>query len=154
MDAGDHVAKPGSQQPRCRVRTGRRARTSRRGPRGLRLRSFTALKQQFEDISTKAAVLKIRGGPNTRLTLELSSPSKMTQTITLGELAESNETLFTGPFPKESALVHRAVFEENYRTSVNVNDTDDGSEANWYYTRVVQSNGQLAWSSPIWVEKA
>ena len=99
-------------------------------------------------------VLKVRGGPDTRLRLELSSPVRMSQAHTLGELAESGETLFTGPFPKESALLHRAVFDENYRTSFTVNDAGAGEAVNWYYARVFESNGQLAWSSPIWVEKA
>lgn len=133
---------------------GRRDRLGERNEGGVRLRSFTALRQQFEDISTKAVVLKVRGGPDTRLTLDLSAPVRMSQTHTLGELAESGETLFTGPFPKESALVHRAVFQENYRTSFTVDDTDAGESVNWYYARVFESNGQLAWSSPIWVEKA
>jgi hypothetical protein len=68
-------------------------------------------------------------------------------------LAESSEPLFTGEFPHESALVDRLVFEENFKTSFKVQDTGAGAEANWYYVRVVQANGQMAWSSPIWVEK-
>ena len=70
------------------------------------------------------------------------------------QLAESGEALFTGEFPRESALVHRLVHEDHYRTSFTVRDTDDGRQASWYYVRVIQANGQLAWSSPIWVEKA
>ena len=50
-------------------------------------------------------------------------------------------------------MLHRLVFAANYRTSFRVADRDDGSKANWYYVRVVQSNGQMAWSSPIWVDR-
>ncbi len=133
---------------------GRRDRILERDGRGFRLQSFTALRQQFEDISTKAVVLKVRGGPDTKLTLELDSPEKMGHTYSLRGLAESGETLFTGPFPKESALLHRLVFADHYRTEFTVEDDDGGSAVNWYYVRVIQANGQLAWSSPIWVERA
>jgi hypothetical protein len=31
-------------------------------------------------------------------------------------------------------------------------DRDFRAEEAWYYVRVLQEDGQLAWSSPIWVE--
>jgi hypothetical protein len=133
---------------------GRRDRLLERTGHGLRLRSFTALRERIDDISTKAVVMKIRGTPETRLTISLEAPSKVRLTQTLRELAESSETLHTGDFPKESAVLHRLVFSENYQTSFTVKAAASGSVVNWYYARVVQANGQLAWSSPIWVEKA
>jgi len=133
---------------------GRRDLLSERSRQGVRLQSFTALRQQIEDVSQKAVVLKVRGTPATRLRLELSSPARMSVTLPLKELAESGETIFTGPFPRESALLHRLVLEENCRTSFTVRDTDNGARVNWYYVRAVQANGQMAWSSPIWVERA
>ena len=30
-------------------------------------------------------------------------------------------------------------------------DNDVGPGEHWYYVRVEQQNGELAWSSPIWV---
>ena len=135
---------------------GRRDKILERSSTNLRVQSFTALRQQFEDISTKAVVLKVRGTPQTRLTISLEAPSRKSLTLPLAELAESGETIFTGPFPKESALVHRLVFDDHYRTEFTVEDEAEdknkGKQADWYYTRVVQSNGQLAWSSPIWVD--
>jgi len=32
-------------------------------------------------------------------------------------------------------------------------DQNFGSGENYYYVRVLQENGQLAWSSPIWTTK-
>ena len=125
-----------------------------RTPRGLALVSFTGLRQQIDDYSQKAVVLKLKGSPATRLSLAVQKPRKCAVSQTLGELAESSEILSTGEFPHESGLLNRVVFEENYRTSFTVRDEDDGREANWYYARVTQANGQMAWSSPIWVEKA
>jgi len=131
----------------------RRDRIVERSPRHLRVRSFTALRQQLDDVSTKGVVLKVRGGPETRVTVSLTSPTGVLLTQTFKQLAESNEMLFTGDFPKESAMLHRLVFRDHYHTSFGVLDEDDGSGESWYYVRATQANGQLAWSSPIWVER-
>ncbi|MBM4016749.1 MAG: DUF3604 domain-containing protein [Planctomycetes bacterium] len=130
----------------------RRDRILERSDRHLRVRSFTALRQQFEDIPTKGVVLAIRGGPETRVTVSLESPSTVSLAQRLKDLAESGEMLFTGDFPKESAMLHRLVFHDHYRASFAAADEGDGSGPDWYYARVVQANGQLAWSSPIWVD--
>jgi len=157
----------------------------------------------YEDSSQKSVVLRIRGGLETRLTVSLRLPNKVSVSRTLGQLAESGEMLFTGPFPRESAMLHRLVFHENYHTAFRWTDEDDGRAVNWYatvhgdcpnfrgrkprkwgcplpaqgdrhifrpstgrkmsqspacerlhwyYVRVVQANGQMAWSGPIWVE--
>ena len=59
----------------------------------MRVQSFTALREQFEDISTKAVVLTLRGTSETRLTIALDKPSAKSLTFTLAELAESGEAL-------------------------------------------------------------
>jgi hypothetical protein len=133
---------------------GRRDRLVNRTARGVTIESFTALRQQVDDYSQKAVVLRLRGTPATKLTFALDAPRKVSLTRTLSQLAESNEPLFTADFPHESALVNRVVFEDNYRTSFSISDTDTGRETNWYYIRVTQANGQMAWSSPIWVNAA
>ena len=132
----------------------RRDRVIRSSPEGLHLRSFTALRERIDDISTKAVVLKIRGRPQTRLTVALQAPAQVSLTQTLGQLAESSEMLFTGDFPKESAMLHRLVFAEHYASEISFLDRGSANQPNWYYVRVVEANGQMAWSSPIWVEKA
>jgi hypothetical protein len=131
----------------------RRYRIVERSNNHVRVRSFTALRQQFEDISTKAVVLKLRGRPDTRVQIVLREPTRVSLYQTLEQLAQSGEMLFTGDFPKESAMLHRLVFHDHYHTSYKVSDDDDGKEGlNWYYLRAVQANEQLAWSSPIWVK--
>ena len=132
----------------------RRDRIVERSEQSLRVRSFTALRQQVEDRSQKAVVLRMRGGADTKLTITLDAPTRQTLSLTLGELAESSEVLYTGEFPRESSLLNRLVFSEHYETSFQISDTGNGSQADCYYVRVVQSNGQHAWSSPIWVERA
>jgi len=63
-------------------------------------------------------------------------------------------TEFAGPFTSESILLHRVVFSENYSTEFKLMDKRETRRTDWYYVRVVQSNGSLAWSSPIWLESS
>ncbi|MEZ5403943.1 MAG: DUF3604 domain-containing protein [Bryobacteraceae bacterium] len=132
----------------------RRDRVVERRNTSITVQSFTALRQMIDDRSTKAIVLKIKGTPETRVTLALKKPVDKAVSYTLGELAESSETVYTGDFPKESALLHRVAFAENYQTAFTFTDEDEGKGVNWYYARVTQANGQMAWSSPVWVEAA
>jgi hypothetical protein len=129
----------------------RRDKILERSDRHVRVQSFTALRQQFADISTKAVVLKVSGNPDTRITVQLKSPTNVSLSQTFKQLAATNEMLFTGDFPKESAMLHRLVFHDHYDTAYTVSDTDAGQDTNWYYLRVIQANDQLAWSSPIWI---
>ncbi|NND08642.1 MAG: DUF3604 domain-containing protein [Saprospiraceae bacterium] len=119
---------------------------------GIRLKSFTARRQEFEDQAQKGIALKISGGPETKLGIKTTSPTEKSWEFTLGELCESNQVLLTGRFPKETALLHRPVFEENYKTKFEFVDQDEGHKTTWYYVRVTQANRQFAWSSPIWVD--
>jgi hypothetical protein len=119
----------------------------------VRVQSYTALKQQIDDWSQKAMVLRVEGDANTKVAVSCTKPSKCALTQTFRELAESNEMLFTRPFPWESAMLHRLTFAENYETEFTFEDEDDGARVDWYYARVVQANGELAWSSAIWLEK-
>ncbi|MBI1353741.1 MAG: DUF3604 domain-containing protein [Acidobacteria bacterium] len=130
----------------------RRDRIVSREESRVRVRSYTALKQQIDDYSQKALVLRIEGDGSTRVTVTCDKPAKCALTQTLAELDDSNEMLFTRPFPWESAMLHRPVFQDNYAADFTVPLERDGAVANWYYVRVVQANGEMAWSSPIWVE--
>ena len=48
-------------------------------------------------------------------------------------------------------LMHRLVFKENYFTEFTIKEQITSDSTDWYYARVVRTNGSLAWSSPIWV---
>lgn len=131
----------------------RRDRIVSRDARSVHVQSFTALKQQVDDYSQKAVVLRISGAEESRVTVACAKPKRCALTQTLAQLAESNEMLFTAPFPWESAMLHRLVFAEQYETAFQFVDEDEGRSVNWYYARVVQANGDMAWSSPVWVER-
>ncbi|MFH1717573.1 MAG: DUF3604 domain-containing protein [Planctomycetota bacterium] len=114
--------------------------------------SYTSRMQAYEEKATNSVILEVQGSPRTKLAIALAEPVEMAVTKSLGELAESSDIVFTGPFTSESVLLHRAVFSENYRTEFEFTDKPRTEKTDWYYVRVVQSNGSLAWSSPIWVE--
>lgn len=131
----------------------RRDRVVSREASAVEVESFTALKQQVDDFAQKAIVLRVMGGPNTRVRVACEKPRRCELTQTLAQLERSSETLYTGDFPLESAMLNRVAFADHAQTAFTVDDEDGGAAVNWYYARVFQANGQMAWSSPIWVEK-
>ncbi|MFO7947006.1 MAG: hypothetical protein R6V19_09330, partial [Armatimonadota bacterium] len=59
----------------------------------------------------------------------------------------------TGAFTSESVLIHRLVIPASYELDFTWTDEDsDPSSDDFYMIRVTQSNGHIAWSSPIWVD--
>ena len=114
--------------------------------------SYTSRLRAYEERATNSIILEIQGLPGTQLALEMAEPTKMNFTKSLGQLAKSSDVKFTGPFTSESVLLPRITFAENYETEFEFNDRHKTDKTDWYYVRVVQSNGSLAWSSPIWVE--
>jgi hypothetical protein len=131
----------------------RRNRITGSTPGGFELTSYTSRLNAFAEKATNLVAMRIEGGPETRITLNVTKPTSLTITKTLAELISSNEVAFTGPFPDESLILHRPVPEVNSSCSFGITDTADGSRDDWYYVRITQRNGQLAWSSPIWVDR-
>jgi hypothetical protein len=130
----------------------RRNRILARDEKSCRFRLYTSRLEAFEERPTNSLILHLAGGPNALLELKISRPSEMTFRKTLGELAENNEIEFTGPFTSESFIVHRLVTPDLFRTGFRVSDRGKRGQADWYYVRVTQANGHMAWCSPIWVE--
>jgi hypothetical protein len=114
--------------------------------------SYTSRMRAYEERATNSIILAIVGSPDTTLEIAAIQPANVTITKSLKELAQSSDAVFTGPFTSESILLHRAVFAENYSTEFDFVDERPTDKTDWYYVRVVQTNGSLAWSSPIWLE--
>jgi hypothetical protein len=114
--------------------------------------SFTAREGAFEERPTKDVVFEIRGTPDTELILTITQPKEMTVRKKLKDLAVSSDIVFTGEFSSESVMFHRLAFAENYQTEFSFTDGESGAGTGWYSVRVAQTNGSMAWSSPIWVE--
>ena len=114
--------------------------------------SYTSRLNALEDKATNDVVLRIQGSPETQMSMVVTRPVQMTITKSLAELAEANEISFAGAFSSESVMLHRVVFADNYESDFKFRDEAVSGDTDWYYVRVVQTNGSLAWSSPIWIE--
>jgi hypothetical protein len=118
----------------------------------VRLQSPTTRVDCFAEDPTKSLVLELEGGPDAVLTVRLKSPAEKVIRAKLSDLIGENVVEFTGGFTTESLIVHRLVGPGEYSAKVRWNDRrKDTGKPDWYYVRVTQHNGQMAWSSPIWV---
>jgi len=115
----------------------------------LHWQSYTSRRDAFAERATKHFILELSGTPDTRLNVSLQNPIELRYSVTLGELSDTSHIKFTGQFTSESILIHRLVFPASFVKQFNFVDED--TEPAYYYIRVRQSNGQMAWSSPIWV---
>ena len=114
--------------------------------------SYTSRMQAYEERATNSIILEIQGSPKTQLAIAMTEPARMNFTKSLAQLAKSSDVKFTGPFTSESVLLPRITFADNYETDFEFTDRHKTNKTDWYYVRAVQSNGSLAWSSPIWVD--
>jgi hypothetical protein len=107
--------------------------------------------QCFEDSNCQGVALEIVGTPETRLLLQLVEPVDKQVVVSLGELAQRSR-LESIDLPRgEWVVLHRLVLPHEYQVEATVTDTHPGSQTDHYYLRTTQANGQMAWTSPIWV---
>lgn len=118
----------------------------------LQLSSATSRVGCYGEDPTKAVVLELEGNADSILTVQLKSPTDQTVSAKLGSLVDDNVIEFTGVFTSESLILSRLISPSEYTARIRWNDqrNSDGG-CDWYYVRVTQHNGQMAWSSPIWV---
>ncbi len=117
----------------------------------ISLVSQTTRLQCYAEDPTKAVVLEIEAGADAVLTLQLRQPVEQTLRAPLVQLQKDNVVTFTGPFTSESHIIHRLVGPSEYTANVRWCDSRAAEQTDWYYVRATQHNGQLAWSSPVWV---
>ncbi len=118
----------------------------------LHLRSNTTREKCYAEDPTKSVVLDLEAGAETTLELRLERPARQTVRARLVDLIDDNVVTFTGEFTSESVIIERVVGPSEYAATVRMQDRrspDLGPDG--YYVRVTQHNGQIAWSSPIWV---
>jgi len=119
----------------------------------VHLQSPTTRVSAYGEDPTKSLILELEGRPDSVLTVELTSPAKQTIRTTLAGLVENDLVEFTGGFTSESLILGRLIAPSEYATRVRWTDrqSKESGSGDWYYVRVTQHNGQMAWSSPIWV---
>ena len=97
---------------------------------------------------TSALIVELVGGPGTRLRFDVNGRSF---SYSLAQLLEGSRSETMRGWRSETVLVHRAVPESSFTLAGEFDDTA-ATDADFYYLRVAQENGQWAWSSPIWVD--
>ncbi len=122
-----------------------------RTKRTCRWQSFTAREGAFAEDPTKRMYFDLEGPAEAKLKLTVEKPTSMTFERTLGELARESVTEFVGEFTTENVQIDRLVLPESYEASLQIEDEGSDEATDYYYVRVTQANGQMAWSSPIWV---
>ncbi|MDA1015152.1 MAG: DUF3604 domain-containing protein [Planctomycetota bacterium] len=118
-----------------------------------RVCSATSRVNCYGEDPTKAVVLEIEGAIDSRVVIAMRSPTEMSCEASFGQLLDDNAVEFTGVFTSESIIIGRLVGPSDTSAAVRWQDTgEDSSRTDWYYVRVTQKNGQMAWSSPVWVD--
>lgn len=118
----------------------------------LHLQSPTTRVECYGEDPTKSVTLEVDATPDATFIVELKEPIAKTYRVKLKDLIEDNLVEFTGVFTSESFIVQRLIAPAEYTATVRWHDKgEQGDSPDWYYTRVTQHNGQMAWSSPIWV---
>jgi len=120
-------------------------------PTEIRLQSYTSRVKCYAEDPTKALVCELEGGPNAVLSVRLAKPVEQILSARLGDLVDDNRIGFTGVFTSESYVLHRLVGPAEYAADIRFHDRRKTQGPDWYYVRVTATNGQMAWSSPIWV---
>ena len=117
----------------------------------VRLRTRSPRNATVRSAATQAVTLHIDGGLGTVIHAKINGRQVA---LSLAELASGARTTYTSGFVSPAFVFHRAVPEADCRRRLTVTHLSDGAKREWYYARVRQRNGQWAWSSPIWVERA
>lgn len=122
--------------------------------REIHLISHTTREQCFAEDPTKALVLELEGDSESVLSIQLRKPVEQVVKARLTELIDDNIVTFTGVFTSESYIIHRLVASTEYAAAIRWRDRRPAeSGPDYYYVRVTQHNGHIAWSSPIWIAR-
>jgi hypothetical protein len=128
----------------------RRHRVRLRDKRSVSVTSYTGRKGGFRGNPNQSLVVDIEGSESALFVFRSTRPSAVEHTITLGELRTGSAAIFMGPFPAESALWHRAI-DDSASHVTGAFGLTVADERSYVYLRVRQKNGQIAWSSPVFM---
>ncbi|MFA5859789.1 MAG: DUF3604 domain-containing protein [Elusimicrobiota bacterium] len=99
---------------------------------------------------TNSIVFEFVGGNDTVFNIELNNQKFQ---YSLAQLKEGSQIgLMKGSF-NEKIKIYSPVPEKLYSIKLKVIDKLAEQETDFYYLRVFQANGQMAWSSPVWITK-
>jgi len=71
--------------------------------------------------------------------------------VSLGELLQYAQAGYTGGYRTPAYRFSRAATQAEYAWQASYAHQVQEAGRSWYYVRVRQKNGQMAWGSPVWV---
>lgn len=113
-------------------------------------RSYTSRKDAFNGHANQAVVVEFKGDASTQFGLSLTEPVPMSKSYDFADLCQRSFEFHTGDYPSESMQLHRMV-PASLSTLRNEVTLPVPEGPGFAYLRVTQKNGQMAWSSPVFV---
>jgi len=98
--------------------------------------------------NTQGMSLEIEGDANTQLYARLNGKEEV---VSLGELLQCARSGYLSGLLTPAYRFSRAATQAEYTWQGSYAHQALEAGRSWYYVRVRQKNGQMAWSSPIWV---
>ncbi len=128
----------------------RRHRFQRNGDNRIEVTSYAARKGGYRLNPNQSLVIEVSGDADTTLTVEFQTPIQHTNRASVAELFAGSRNEFVGPFPQEGYQWHRIVPRAASGLSGQaLLQVPDGPSS--VYLRARQTNGQMAWASPTFI---
>jgi len=99
--------------------------------------------------ATQGVGLQVSGDADTQIKGQING---QVVDVSLADLIEGPMSGYLGGFLTPAYCFHRAVPQTEYTCTIDFSHRAEAQTRDWYTVRVRQTNGQWAWSSPIWVE--
>jgi hypothetical protein len=116
----------------------------------LEVRSYSGRRGAYRGNPNHSVVLSIRTDLSDVLTIDVLRPGHVQKSFRMDDLLSGGQSIFTGPYPAECMLIHRPVTPSE--TCLQGHKTlQTGGRQSYVYLRVRQKNGQMAWSSPVFM---
>ncbi|MFV1980255.1 MAG: DUF3604 domain-containing protein [Rhodothermia bacterium] len=117
------------------------------------VQSYSGRQGAYRGNPNHSVVLSLEAEVSARLELHVRHPGQSSVSISLEDLFDGGRTLFTGPYPAECMLIHRPVVSSSSRIEGRA-ILETGGRQSYAYLRVRQKNGQMAWTSPVFMNYA
>ncbi len=128
----------------------RRHRITGRSVSGFDIVSYTSRRRCLFNRDTHSIVMAVEDAGGGAVSVETRAPGAEVLRVPFTELLERSAAVRVG---RCSLKIHRLAPRAGACVRFMVRDGSDGEGTDWYYARAAQKNGQLAWSSPVWVER-
>ncbi len=116
----------------------------------LSVSSYTSRRDSFNGMPNQAVVVEFEGGSDTRFDLDLKLPVNIQKSYSFSDLMQRSFEFHVGGYPSESVQMQRLTSSAETRLQRKL-VLPAPEISSFVYLRVTQKNGQMAWSSPVFV---